>query len=526
MRKYMIGLMAALLLLASTRNPVSTNRIHEIKVHDINNVEMCISNYGKVGQDITGEAGCWWPTGSGQNYIYGAGIWFGVRDPIGGGLYDTLVTIGYGPHGGETEFVPGLDGQSAGADYVIIYMYPDPWPAPVDTFPMAPQDTVSHQDSWCCYNDLDEDAHIPGDTRPIGIEVYQTVYAWDQSPVQDIIFITWEVKNVTYNTLQDCIIGFCADCDVGFEVGSYANDICSGIVGQWYIVDGDSIWVDKCGYQWQEEEESGWASFPGVIGCDMVQTPFDLVPGHDKDGDGIPDEYERDSMYYWLNVPQNLWDVDGDGVPDWRDPSQWPQYSMTAFKRFTLNLDPNLDNERYMTLAGYNFMTGLYEPYDTIPPQPDDQRFLQACGPFDLDPDCSVILIMAFMFADWYGLYETPDTAVALVDQYAEEWYEMYWHLYTGLEEVSGKKVTSSFSMMPNPMIDRAQLQFNLTQPCHVTVTVYNTVGQLIKHVVDEERLAGQHSVVIDADNLSSGTYFAVLKAGSHNRTRAFVVVK
>jgi hypothetical protein len=525
MCKYITLLCIAVLMSAVTRE-TNSSRIHDIKVHTINNVEMCISNYGKVGQNVGGEPGCWWPTGSGQNYMYGAGIWFGVRDPIGGGMYDTLVTIGYGPHSSETEFVPGLDGQSAAAEYTKIYMYPDPWPAPVDTFPMAPQDTVSHQDSWCCYNDLDENAHVPGDTRPIGIEIYQTVYAWDQSPVQDIIFLTWEVKNVSGNTLQDCIIGFCADCDIGNEAGSYANDICAGIVGRWYVVDGESIWVDNCAFQWQEEQEAGWTSYPGVICCDMVQTPFDLVPGEDKDGDGIPDEYECDSAYYWNNVPSNLWDVDNDNVPDWRDPSQWPQLYMTALKRFTLNLEPNLDNERYKTLAGYNFMTGLYQPYDTIPPQPDDQRFLMASGPFDLGPDSSVTIICAFMFADWYGLYGTPDTALALIDQYAEEWYEMYWHLYTGVEENTVNTGAVPISFMPNPVIDRAHLHFNLALPGHVTVKIYNAAGQVVKCVVDAERPAGEQVIIINTDGLSSGMYFAVLETGSHMETRSFVVLK
>jgi hypothetical protein len=526
MYKYILGLMGAVLLLAHTRDPVAANRIFDIKVHNINNVEICITNFGKIGQDATNNPGCWWPTGSGQNYIYGAGIWFGARDSVASDSVDTLVTIGYGPHGGEFEFTPGLSGQDPMLDYVMIYMYPDPWPAPVDSFPMAPQDVVSEQDSWCCYNDSNPDYHVPNDTRPIGIEVYQTVYAWDEPDVADIVFLTCEVKNVLGYDIKDCYYGICTDCDVGNEAGTAANDICTGIVDRWYVVDSESIRVNNLAYQWQEQVEPGWASYPGVIGFDLLQTPFDLVPGEDKDEDGIPDEYECDSVYYWYNVPPNQWDVDGDGVPDWRDPSQWPQIGMTALKRFTLSLEPNLDNERYLTLAGYNFQTMQYEPYDTMIPQPDDQRFMLACGPFDLAPDSTVTIIFAIMFADWYGLYETPDTALALVDQYAQEWYDMYWYLYTGVEEFSGQPITAAFSMIPNPVPDRAQLQFNVAQPGRVTVMIYNSAGQLVKRVVDEVRLAGQHSVVVDNDGLSSGTYFAVLKTATHTETRSFIVLK
>lgn len=511
---------------AVTRDPNNRYRIGDIKIHDINNVEMCISNYGKIGQDASGEPGCWWPTGSGQNYIYGAGIWFGVRDPIGGGMYDTLVSIGYGPHGGETEFGPGLSGQDPMPGYVMIYMYPDPWPAPVESFPMAPQDIVSHQDSWCCYNDSNPDFHIPGDTRPIGIEIYQTVYAWDAPPVEDVIFFAWEVHNASGQALQDCYIGLCADIDIGNEAGTSANDICGCIIGQWYVVDGESIWVDNCAYEWQEEEEPGWTNYTGVICCDLLQTPPDLVPGEDKDNDGIPDEYECDSAYYWDHVPQNLWDADLDNVPDWRDPSQWPHFGMTAFKYYTLNFEPNYDFQRYRALAGYNYATGQYDPYDTVPPYPDDHRIIMGSGPFDIAADSSATMIFAIMFAEWLDIYETPDTALVFVNRDAEEWYEMYWHLYTGAEEYTSDMREMVLSFMPNPVTDRAHLQFTLARPGHVSVTLYNTVGQMVKRVVDEERTAGPQTLTINTDGLSSGTYFAVLETGSCMETRSFVVLR
>ncbi len=399
-------------------------RPNEIKIHNINNIECCVSNYGKFGQSAQGNAGLWWPKGSGQNYIFGAGPWFGTIDGN-----DTLVTIGYGPHGGEAEFTPGLKDMSSGDPNAIIWMYPTPWPPPADVFPMAPTKAKSHQDSWCAYNDLDINAHIPGDTRPIGLEVYQTVYAWNLSTTADIIFIRYELKNVSGKKLTNCYFGVCTDNDIGNESGSNANDIISGIVGQWFVIDGESLWVDNLGYQWQTADEPGWDDV-GAIGFDYLQSPWDLKEGEDKDNDGIPDQYERDSAYYHDNVPPEQWDVDGDGTPDWRDPSQIPQMGMSAFKRFTLNLEPNKDNERYVTLAGYNFKTGNYEPFDTVPPQPDDQRFLQCSGPFDLEADSIAIVLVGIMCTYWpRGIVERPDTALAKLDRTVQYIYDMNWLL-------------------------------------------------------------------------------------------------
>jgi len=502
-----------------------SSRAWQIVRHDTNQVEMCISNYGKFGQDETGNnAGCWWPQGSNHNYIYGAGIWFGTIDSLTG---DTLVTIGYGPHGGEVEFAPGLSGWSPNHPCAIIYMYPENWPAPPDTLPMAPQDTVSHEDSWCCFNDSDAVYHMIGDTRPIGIEAYQTVYAWDIPCVEDIMFFTYDVKNVSGNTLHDCYFGIVADCDIGNEAGIGPNDRYGGIVYREYVIAGDTIPVDNVAYQWQENEEPGTPPWlPGTIGFDLLQTPFDLVAGMDKDGDGILDQYERDSLYYVTNLPVSMWDADLDGVPDWRDPSQWPQVGMTALKRFTLLLEPNIDAERYMTLAGYNILTGLYEPYDTIPPDPDDQRFMLSSGPFDLAPDSAVTLVFSVMFADWMGIYGRPDTALALVDKWAEDYYNMCWYLYTGVEEDCEKRIANfEMRILPNPMSNTSVISFSLSSATTVSLKLYNTLGQLVETVFDGSMPAGVHDVYFDSNGLPQGTYFIVLQAEGSEVSRAVVVL-
>lgn len=135
----MIQVMCVLLL--GFVSAESMGRDFQILRHDTNRVEMCISNYGMFGLTEYGTPGCWWPVGSGHNYIYGAGSWFGTIDSLTG---DTLVTTWWW----SSEFAPGLDGMSVSHPCAIIYMYPYNWPPPVDTFPMAPQEAVSHQDSW------------------------------------------------------------------------------------------------------------------------------------------------------------------------------------------------------------------------------------------------------------------------------------------------------------------------------------------------------------------------------------------
>ncbi len=526
MKKYALILGMVVCLVANTKTGIQSGREFQIKRHNINQVEMCISNFGKFGQDETGyNAGCWWPIGTDHNYIYGAGIWFGTID-----AGDTLVTIGYGPSGGQSECVPGLKDMPISHPNAIIYMYPDPWPAPQDTFPMAPQDTVSHQDSWCCFNDCDSNLHMPGDTRPIGIELYQTVYAWDISEIEDIIFFTYEVKNVSGHDLQDCYIGICTDNDIGNEAGM-GNDICTGIIDRTYVINNDTIIVDNLGYQWQEQQEPGWDSFPGVIGFDLLQTPFDLVEGQDKDNDGIPDQYERDSAYYVNMLPQYMWDVDEDGVPDWRDASENPQVGMTAFKITTLDLEPHIDSERYLTLAGYNYQTGIYEPYDTIIPDPDDQRFLMASGPLDLEPDSSVTFVFAVLLADWHNIYQTPDSALALVDKWAQLYYDMYWFLYTGIDEHQNTKLLPvNLEICPNPFNEKTSIRFQITDNTNATMEIFDVTGRLIRQF-DYPTMRQSDQISWDGrDNmgkkLPSGVYFLKLVTGDYSATEKLLLIR
>lgn len=510
--------------LTRTPSDVTYSRGYQIKIHNINRVEMCVSNYGKFGQNESGNAGCWWPKGSGQSYMFGAGVWFGTVDSATG---DTLVTIGYGPHGGESEVAPGLSGMSPGDTLAIIYMYPDPWPAPWYYFPMAPQEHVSHQDSWCCFNDSDYVYHMPGDTRPIGVEVYQTVYPWDLPILEDVIFFLYEFKNVSGHNLYNCYIGIAMDNDIGDEAGG-GNDIVSGIAGQWFVIGGDSIWVDNLGYQWQGEEEPGWDSFPGTIANDLLQTPFDLQYGQDKDNDGIPDQYERDSAYYWNNVPPSQWDADGDYVFDWRDGSENLQIGMTAFKRFTLDLEPNTDPERYLTLAGYNFVTGQYEPYDTVPSLPDDQRFLMASGPFDLPADSSAYFIFAIMFTRWQ--HETnarPDSDLALIDSDVQWWYDMYWCLYYGVTENDEDiGLPDEIKILPNPMRSTGAIRFNLTRQQAISIEMYDATGRFVRNIYQGVGSAGLNEIRLSRYGLAAGLYFVQVTTDDKKMVQRLTIIR
>jgi hypothetical protein len=74
---------------------------------------------------------------------------------------------------------------------------------------------------------------------------------------------------------------------------------------------------------------------------------------------------------------------------------------LTAFKKFLFaEYDTWPDGQQYQGLAGYDYGTGTYAPYDTVDTVPGDKVELLATGPFDIAPDS----VLTF----WYVIIASP----------------------------------------------------------------------------------------------------------------------
>ncbi|HVO74144.1 MAG TPA: T9SS type A sorting domain-containing protein [Ignavibacteriaceae bacterium] len=65
----------------------------------------------------------------------------------------------------------------------------------------------------------------------------------------------------------------------------------------------------------------------------------------------------------------------------------------------------------------------------------------------------------------------------------------------------------------PNPFNPSTTIRFTLPMKAKVEVKVYNTLGQEVASILNNEFEAGIHEINFDASNLSSGVYFYMLKA-------------
>jgi hypothetical protein len=104
-------------------------------------------------------------------------------------------------------------------------------------------------------------------------------------------------------------------------------------------------------------------------------------------------------------------------------------------------------------------------------------------------------------------------------------------HGTTELEEVqlaAGFEVKGNF---PNPFNPETVMKFNLPQASHVTLKVYNILGQVVNTLVDGPLEAGEHSVIWNGTNqqgteVASGVYFYRISAGGHESIQKMTLLR
>jgi hypothetical protein len=69
-------------------------------------------------------------------------------------------------------------------------------------------------------------------------------------------------------------------------------------------------------------------------------------------------------------------------------------------------------------------------------------------------------------------------------------------------------------------------IKYGLPEAGHVSLTLFNLLGEEVATLVNENRSAGIHSVQFNASNLSSGLYIYRIIAGSFIETNKMVLMK
>jgi len=100
-------------------------------------------------------------------------------------------------------------------------------------------------------------------------------------------------------------------------------------------------------------------------------------------------------------------------------------------------------------------------------------------------------------------------------------------NIIVGVEDIEPRAVSFKLSQnYPNPFNPATKIDYTVAQAGPVSIKVYNTLGQQVATLLNENLSPGQYQVTFDGGNLPSGVYYYTLKAGSFTSTKKMVLMK
>jgi photosystem II stability/assembly factor-like uncharacterized protein len=95
--------------------------------------------------------------------------------------------------------------------------------------------------------------------------------------------------------------------------------------------------------------------------------------------------------------------------------------------------------------------------------------------------------------------------------------------------EMSSNSQPAGFGLeqnYPNPFNPNTTINYRLPKNGHVTIKVYDILGNEVKTLVNEYKPAGEYSVNFDAGKLSSGMYIYRITAGGYTAAKKMTLIK
>lgn len=231
--------------------------------------------------------------------------------------------------------------------------------------------------------------------------------------------------------------------------------------------------------------------------------------------------YSQGVNDYWTELSDsifpNVW-MDERTQSMFDDDANWPNF----VEENNVNIDPGFAN---------------FGGTDQMVEQLKNSRWNGSFGFWGWDPDSAMYPDIHWAFLQWplpedfsysANLVSTDGFHVGSLQHYPDELAS--YTTPTDVEDFSSSSVPQSFALeqnYPNPFNPSTSVRFTLPETGAVTLIIYNSIGQKVKDVINNEILnAGSHFRNVDMSAQSSGIYFYVLKQKSSNQTRKMMLLK
>lgn len=440
---------------------------NSLVAHEGNRVFLRVSNRGGYGLALQAPDLGNFLRDTANRYLFGSGLWIGgIGDVDADGQPDSIVTVGYNPSDlREIEWVEGAIGGFDRNDprfRVLDSTEPDDQ----DDFPAVP---VADQELFTVYDDRVSvvTGNIP--SIPIGVEVRQRSFAFDEPGLDGGVIFQWDLLNIsdriraTGYTIRELWTGIVLDPDIAVAgLGAVDDDTAAPLA-----VDGEEVLLI-----WDADfSEPGFTGPPGFLA---------IVPLVNPGG--------RTTITQLASAPV---------------PGVLPV--------------PGRDDTRYATMAAVPPRT------PTIVEPGFDLRALLAWGTVDLAEGAVHRTAAAFVWAEPAG--EIP-AALSPLDPELDQDLPLLTDLVAAVravraaydERLAGLAALLDFpgeppppvgggagaleQNFPNPFRDRTTIRYQVTEAGPVELVVYDLQGREVERLVEGSRDAGAFAV--EWDGLSS----------------------
>lgn len=92
-------------------------------------------------------------------------------------------------------------------------------------------------------------------------------------------------------------------------------------------------------------------------------------------------------------------------------------------------------------------------------------------------------------------------------------------NFFKSAEMIDHPRTTAEFGIYPNPTDGMSHMVFDLPEDAHITIKVYNCIGQQVAVLADNLKTAGVSRSAIDLTHLQTGIYFIRFEAGQEQQT-------
>ncbi len=101
-----------------------------------------------------------------------------------------------------------------------------------------------------------------------------------------------------------------------------------------------------------------------------------------------------------------------------------------------------------------------------------------------------------------------------------------YYVIENAIDEIMTLVDFSLNQNYPNPFNPTTAIEYSLPQDGHISIRVFDLLGQEVKTLVNEYKFAGEHQIQFDGSNLSNGVYFYRIIMDDNIKTKKMLLMK